>query len=375
MTPLGKFLPIVGQPNPAEPKDVHLVGRYAVGVTWGDDHSSIYPFDRLRLDDPAGGEADQAALTQEMTWPSEIKKLPGGAAGDVAGRPREPLSVSHAARALPVRGLHRRPLMSGELDAAARRGLVLSGVMAAVFLAAMESTVVATAMPTVIASLGGIRDLLVDVLRLSPDLDGDDADLGPARRSARPPRLLPRRARALPRRLGAVGLSHSMAQLIAFRALQGLGAGLPHPDRHDDHRRPLRPRAPRPDAGLLLERLGRGVAARAARRRPPHRRLSWRWVFYLNLPPGLLAVLAIAMRSPVERPARRPGPFDYAGMALFSAGHREPAARAGRGRAPRVVAAPRHGRAPRRGRRPARDSSCGWSAGPPSPSSRSACSG
>ena len=77
MTPLGKFLPIVGQPDPAQPKDVHLVGRYAVGVTWADDHGSIYPFDRLRLDDPAGGESEQATtLTQEMTWPKEIKKLP-----------------------------------------------------------------------------------------------------------------------------------------------------------------------------------------------------------------------------------------------------------------------------------------------------------
>jgi len=38
-----------------------------------------------------------------------------------------------------------------------RRGLVLAGVMGSVFLAAMESTVVATAMPTVIASLGGIE--------------------------------------------------------------------------------------------------------------------------------------------------------------------------------------------------------------------------
>jgi DUF971 family protein len=76
VTPLGKFLPIVGQPDPAQPKDVHLVGRYAVGVTWADDHGSIYPFDRLRLDDPAAGETDHAALTQEMTWPKEIKKLP-----------------------------------------------------------------------------------------------------------------------------------------------------------------------------------------------------------------------------------------------------------------------------------------------------------
>ena len=38
-----------------------------------------------------------------------------------------------------------------------RRKVVLAGVMLAIFLAAMESTVVATAMPTVIASLGGIR--------------------------------------------------------------------------------------------------------------------------------------------------------------------------------------------------------------------------
>jgi DUF971 family protein len=76
MTPLGKFLPIVGQPDPTRPKDVHLVGRYAVGVTWADDHGSIYPFDRLRLDDPAGAGVEEAPLTEEMTWPQEIKKLP-----------------------------------------------------------------------------------------------------------------------------------------------------------------------------------------------------------------------------------------------------------------------------------------------------------
>jgi DUF971 family protein len=78
MTPSGKFLPIVGQPDPAQPKDVHLVGRYALGVTWADGHGSIYPFDRLRLDDPAHGAASAAEtdLTREMTWPREITKLP-----------------------------------------------------------------------------------------------------------------------------------------------------------------------------------------------------------------------------------------------------------------------------------------------------------
>jgi DUF971 family protein len=76
MTPLGKFLPIVGQPDPAQPKNVHLVGRYAIGVTWADDHGSIYPFDRLRLDDQTEKTTGEGALTQEMTWPKEITKLP-----------------------------------------------------------------------------------------------------------------------------------------------------------------------------------------------------------------------------------------------------------------------------------------------------------
>jgi len=71
-------LPILGQPNPDEPKDVHLVGRYALGVTWADNHASIYPFERLRLDDPAHPPEPEAALTQAMGWPKDIKKQADG---------------------------------------------------------------------------------------------------------------------------------------------------------------------------------------------------------------------------------------------------------------------------------------------------------
>ena len=78
MTPIKLSLPILGQPNPSEPKDIHLVGRYALGVTWADDHSSIYPFDRLRLDDPARGDGVEGELTPAMCWPRDIKKLPEG---------------------------------------------------------------------------------------------------------------------------------------------------------------------------------------------------------------------------------------------------------------------------------------------------------
>ncbi len=78
MTIKGLHLPILGQPNPNEPKDIHLVGRYALGVTWADAHSSIYPFDRLRLDDPDAKDAPPPALTDVMTWPRDIKKLAEG---------------------------------------------------------------------------------------------------------------------------------------------------------------------------------------------------------------------------------------------------------------------------------------------------------
>jgi len=39
-------LKILGQPDPALPKDIHLVGRYALGGTWADDHGSIIPSSR-----------------------------------------------------------------------------------------------------------------------------------------------------------------------------------------------------------------------------------------------------------------------------------------------------------------------------------------
>ena len=73
-------LKIFGQPDPGVPKDVHLVGRYALGVDWADGHGSIYPFDRLRLDCACGQCAALEALASEMTWPAEIKRTDEGLA-------------------------------------------------------------------------------------------------------------------------------------------------------------------------------------------------------------------------------------------------------------------------------------------------------
>lgn len=73
-----QVLPIFGQPSPNDLSEIHLVGRYALGATWADKHQSIYPFERLRRDCPCGSCAELPWLTSEMSWPSEIKRLPEG---------------------------------------------------------------------------------------------------------------------------------------------------------------------------------------------------------------------------------------------------------------------------------------------------------
>ncbi|MBI3634702.1 MAG: MFS transporter, partial [Candidatus Rokubacteria bacterium] len=107
----------------------------------------------------------------------------------------------------------------------ARKRRALFGVMLSVFLAAMESTVVATAMPTVVASLGSIHIyswvfsgfLLTSTVTMP--LWGRLSDLF-GRRST----FLTGLAIFL---VGSAlsGAARDMVQLILFRMLQGLGAG------------------------------------------------------------------------------------------------------------------------------------------------------
>ena len=71
-------IPILGQGDPNRPRDVHLVGRYALGVDWFDDHGSIYPFEHLRRACPCGACAELRAPAAAATWPRELKKLDDG---------------------------------------------------------------------------------------------------------------------------------------------------------------------------------------------------------------------------------------------------------------------------------------------------------
>lgn len=77
------LLPLLGR-DPNLPKDVRLVGRYALGVDWQDNHGSIYPFEALRLACacPACAAARAAGAppprAAEAIWPAEIKREGGG---------------------------------------------------------------------------------------------------------------------------------------------------------------------------------------------------------------------------------------------------------------------------------------------------------
>src|SRR5687767_8871847 len=106
-----------------------------------------------------------------------------------------------------------------------RRTAVTLGVLMGMFLAALEATVVSTAMPTVIAALGGLNhyswvfSAYLITSTVTVPVWGKLSDLYGRR-------LFYQIGIAI-FLLGSIlsGMSNSMAQLIVFRAIQGLGAG------------------------------------------------------------------------------------------------------------------------------------------------------
>ncbi len=248
-----------------------------------------------------------------------------------------------------------------------RRGLVVSGVMLGLFLGAMESTAVATAMPTVIASLGGLAiyswvfSAYILAATISMPLWGRLADLYGRRRV-----YLTGLAIFL---VGSVlsGLAPSMTVLIVCRTLQGLGGGALIPlgmtiiaDLYG-----LEQRARMQGYFSATWGLASIVGPLIGGFLTDH--LSWRWVFFVNVPFGLLAgaVLGVALsghgpaaRRRQDRHPRRRAPHGRHGGAPGGSGRGRPgrpvrtgALRPDRpgGRAPhrvRPLGAPRPGAAP-----------------------------
>lgn len=200
-----------------------------------------------------------------------------------------------------------------------QRTTVTLGVMLGLFLGALEATVVGTAMPTVIASLGGLTlyswvfSGYILTSTVTVPLWGRLSDLYGRKRFI----LLGIAIFLIGSALS--GAATSMAQLVLFRAVQGLGAGalLPLGMTIIGEIYPLEKRA-------RMQGLFSGVWGLASIIGPliggfitDH--LSWRWVFYINIPFGIASALLIGLALAEPRDHRKKVTVDYAGAITLTA--------------------------------------------------------
>lgn len=206
-----------------------------------------------------------------------------------------------------------------KLSIPADRFLISAALMVCTFLTALDVMIVGTVMPTIIGSLGGLElyswvfSVYLLAATVSMPIYGKLADL-----YGRKPLFFAGTGLFL---LGSAlcGLAQSMEQLIAFRALQGLGSGAVFPITMtivgDIFTLEQRARVTGlfssvwGIASIIGPPLGGVVTTQA----------SWRWVFLINLPIGL-AAMAMLARALQERVERRAHSIDYPGALLLSIG-------------------------------------------------------
>jgi len=198
-----------------------------------------------------------------------------------------------------------------------RLRLIFSGLMLVVLLAALDQTIVATALPTIVGELGGLDRLawvtsafLLAQTAVTPVYGklGDLYGRKPVLQSAVGLFLL---GSAL------CGLAGNMTELIAFRAVQGLGAGglivLTQAVVGDV----VTPRERGKYQGLFGAVFGVASIAGPLLGGAIVQTVSWRWIFYVNLPLGLIALIVLSSTLPSTRAAARPV-IDYLGAGALA---------------------------------------------------------
>jgi EmrB/QacA subfamily drug resistance transporter len=196
---------------------------------------------------------------------------------------------------------------------------IYGALMAIMFLASLDQTIVATALPNVAADIGGIKNyawvfgsyLLFQTI--SVPIYGKLGDVHGRRRMLLSAMLIFLGGSML------CGFAHSMSQLIAFRGVQGIGAGGLVPLIHATIGDLIPPRERGRYQGLMSAAFGSASVLGPAVGGLIVDNTTWRWIFFINVPAGGFALLIAFVTLPRAERAREHS-IDYIGGALLAAG-------------------------------------------------------
>jgi EmrB/QacA subfamily drug resistance transporter len=197
-----------------------------------------------------------------------------------------------------------------------RRRLVLAACLMATFMAAVESTIIATAMPTIVADLGGfslfswVFAVYLLTQAVSIPVYGRLADTFGRKKVFY--------AGAGLFLVGSMlcGFAHSMVALILFRAIQGFGAGGVQPIATTILGDIYSPTERAHVQGLVSSVFGVAAVLGPSLGAFLVEQVGWQLVFWVNLPIGVAAIgmVAVFLQESVEH---RPHRIDYLGSLLL----------------------------------------------------------